>query len=346
MTYDLTSFRLIELLFGNALVSFNELLRLRAVSRGCGAAVERVCRLALLPAWQRVLDGDAAVSGVLALALVRRKQVRALVRLEPVDVASAFHPFAHAAPSVRNAFVLARAALSDADALAATICSAAPTRVRVPESRGAVSVIELRLDDELSVSATQLASLAARAGAGALVGVALVLGRRAWLLDAVCDVTILVLGVLHRLASDAALLQYAPQSSREVARAVVRPLLGAIAFVYVSTLSQRLAAGDASWWLPASVTATSWAGAAAFRAFLLWRSVGMAVPAVARLASQGAAARDDARNRFTVTRSMPRQLDVRQSAVPRQLRRYAQAAVAALGVAAAVAIAMLSVALV
>jgi hypothetical protein len=311
--FDLRSFRLIELLDSRTLISFRELLRLRLVCRACRDAVETVCALMLSARRLRSLHASAAAgahSSVLAVALVRRKELAMAVPLEPRGAlfCTRFHPFAHRGLSLRNVGRLLGAAFVERFALAATIGSPSPTTAKAKSASG----LDLRLDDDLGASALHLAATSASALFCCAVCVSWCVSDSA-LSRCVVHVAASICVALFRVARKAPLLEYA--SAR--ASFSFRDCVGVAAFRWrllqlCDTLLALLAPPAALQW---SVLVVCQLAMFAERIDDFTR--------LNRAAVLGREWRQDARRRFSVGRPSKRALDVRACDLPDRLRWFA-----------------------
>jgi hypothetical protein len=311
--FDLRSFRLIELLDSCSLISFRELLRLRLVCRACRDAVETVCALTLSARRVRSLQASAAAgahSSVLAVALVRRKELAMAVPLEPLGAlfCTRFHPFAHRGLSVRNVGRLLGAALFERFALAATIGVPSPTTAKARSA----SDLDLRLDDDLAASALHLAAMSSIALFGCAVCVLWCVSHNPLSRCAV-HVAASICVTLFRIARKAPLLEYASAraffSFRDcVGVAASRWKLLQLCDTFLTLLAPTAA-------LQWSVLVVCQLAMFSERIDDFTRLNGSAV--------RGREWRQDARRRFSVGRPSKRALDVRACDLPDRLRWFA-----------------------
>lgn len=161
--FDLTSFRLIELLYCPKLIDLSDLLCLRLVSRQCCRAVATVAGT-LLDArrvrWRHLVQSDDSLpqlNSMIMLRLVERRLDNVLVRIEP-PLLCQFHPFAHRKVTLVNLYRLLRSALTDHDALAFALASIEPRNLQSPRRRLAsdVRLVEIGLDPASYDSASRI----------------------------------------------------------------------------------------------------------------------------------------------------------------------------------------------
>jgi hypothetical protein len=161
--FDLTSFRLIELLYFPQLIDLSDLLCLRLVSRQCWTAVATVCGT-LLDArrvrWRHLVpvsDSLSELNSMIMLRLVERRLDNVLVRIEP-PLLCQFHPFAHRKVTLVNLYRLLRSALTDHDALAFALASIEPRNLQSPRRRltSDVRLVEIGLDPASYDSASRI----------------------------------------------------------------------------------------------------------------------------------------------------------------------------------------------
>jgi hypothetical protein len=148
-TYDLGSFRLIELLYSSNELSFEQVMSMRLVSRRCWRGVDELCRV-LLDArgvrWRHLLSNESyqlpslpLLNAAVMHGLIVRKLDNALVPLQPALLCS-FHPLAHDRVCFRNLYRLFRAAIVESEALAFALASVEPLSLSARVSNGVVDV--------------------------------------------------------------------------------------------------------------------------------------------------------------------------------------------------------------